>query len=297
VSERITGIMAGSAVPLSAEAPELAGADQGWSGFLTEAHVMGPRRDEVGWTWRNTHVGVCTWGSGDIEVSTGGRDIRYRAGPGNVTIFPSGFGPATIRQFDGRCRFLAVELDLDRLFKLFPDVGHARSWRFAPLIDGSDPQIVALLGNMHAEIAAGCPSGALYADTLSLALAAYLSGRYGARSLAGSPLDEGLSRRQRARTLDYMHAHYGRDLRLAELAAAIGVSPRHLLRQFRKTFRTTPHRYLTELRVSRGERLLAETRMPVAEVALALGFNSQSHFTDVFRRETGTTPARYRQEH
>jgi AraC-like DNA-binding protein len=52
---------------------------------------------------------------------------------------------------------------------------------------------------------------------------------------------------------------------------------------------------LAEVRVERARNLLAETAMPITEVALALGYSDQAHFTRAFRRETGHSPSGYRQ--
>ena len=58
----------------------------------------------------------------------------------------------------------------------------------------------------------------------------------------------------------------------------------------------TPHQYVMRERVGEAKRLLAKGHMSVAEVALTVGFASQSHFTDLFRRAVGTTPKRYQQD-
>jgi AraC family transcriptional regulator len=46
--------------------------------------------------------------------------------------------------------------------------------------------------------------------------------------------------------------------------------------------------------MERAKRLLIETKMPVAELALVCGFSSQSHFTVAFRKHAGLTPRKYR---
>jgi AraC family transcriptional regulator len=85
--------------------------------------------------------------------------------------------------------------------------------------------------------------------------------------------------------------------RFSELAAAAGVHPVHLSRAFRAAYGCAPGEYLRRLRIEHAQRLLVESRMPLAQVARSVGYYDQSHFTAVFRRETGTTPARYRARH
>lgn len=81
---------------------------------------------------------------------------------------------------------------------------------------------------------------------------------------------------------------------LAELAASAGVHPVHLAREFRKHFRCTIGDFIRRLRVEFACHQIAETDAPLSEVALAAGFYDQSHFSNVFRRVTGMTPAAYR---
>jgi AraC family transcriptional regulator len=68
----------------------------------------------------------------------------------------------------------------------------------------------------------------------------------------------------------------------------------HLARMFRRYYRTTPGEYVRRLRVERACQELKRTNRPLADVAAALGFFDQSHFSGVFRRHTGLTPREYR---
>jgi AraC family transcriptional regulator len=81
---------------------------------------------------------------------------------------------------------------------------------------------------------------------------------------------------------------------LSELATAVGVHPVTLARGFRKAYGCSVGAYLRWLRVARAARELAETDAPLAEIALAAGFADQSHFSNVFRRETGLSPSAFR---
>jgi len=60
---------------------------------------------------------------------------------------------------------------------------------------------------------------------------------------------------------------------------------------------TTPHQYVMRQRVERAQEHLRESRTPLAEVATQVGFETQSHFTSVFRRLVGATPKHYREMH
>jgi AraC family transcriptional regulator len=79
-----------------------------------------------------------------------------------------------------------------------------------------------------------------------------------------------------------------------DLAAALRMHPAHVARAFRAYFAASVGERLRQLRVEEARRLLARSNQPIAQIALALQFADQSHFTRWFRRLTGTTPAAFR---
>jgi transcriptional regulator GlxA family with amidase domain len=83
-------------------------------------------------------------------------------------------------------------------------------------------------------------------------------------------------------------------LRIEHLAASVHMSPFHFSRLFKLATGESPHAYLTRRRVERAKELLTDASLPLVHVASAVGFQTQGHFTEVFRRHTGTTPRRFR---
>lgn len=81
---------------------------------------------------------------------------------------------------------------------------------------------------------------------------------------------------------------------LGELAEAVGVHPVTLARGFRKAYGCSVGAYLRRLRIARAAQRLAETDDALAEIALAAGFADQSHFSNLFRQETGISPSAFR---
>ena len=96
--------------------------------------------------------------------------------------------------------------------------------------------------------------------------------------------------------IDFMDVHLDEDLSLEALGGACGLSPYHFCRSFKRTTGYTPHRYVVDRRLARARQRLESTRQSIDDVALSVGFSSQSHMTDAFRRFLGVTPGRYRQE-
>ena len=94
------------------------------------------------------------------------------------------------------------------------------------------------------------------------------------------------------RAISYLSTNYADQIHLDDLANLAAVSKFHLVRLFSRTLGTTPHRYLTLLRVTHAKALL-RSGDGTGEVAFRVGFFDQSHFCRNFRLITGMTPSEY----
>jgi AraC-like DNA-binding protein len=104
----------------------------------------------------------------------------------------------------------------------------------------------------------------------------------------------GLPPRTLMRLKEHIDAHLDCSLTMTELASLAGLSISHFARCFRRSVGLPPHTYVKQRRVARAREMLAATDLPVAEIALVLGFSDQSHFTRRFREVTGVPPRAYR---
>ena len=91
-----------------------------------------------------------------------------------------------------------------------------------------------------------------------------------------------------------LHDQYREQLRLAEVADAVGVHPVHLARVFRLRYGTPVGAYVRGLRLSWAAGRLTDSEDTLAQIAHEAGFFDQSHFTRTFRRHFGLTPQAYR---
>lgn len=96
------------------------------------------------------------------------------------------------------------------------------------------------------------------------------------------------------RALRVLHHPDTLDFRESEFASQFGVTPRHLRRLFTEELGKTPKQIATESRLNLARQLLAETSLPVAEVAFAAGFNSLRRFNDAFRLRFHRSPREIR---
>ncbi|WP_158074178.1 helix-turn-helix domain-containing protein [Bradyrhizobium brasilense] len=104
----------------------------------------------------------------------------------------------------------------------------------------------------------------------------------------------GLARWQLKRVTDYMLAHLDKPIGLDELASLIGLSRYHFCTAFRLSTGLTPHVWLSRQRMLLAQRLLSDPNLLISEVALAVGYSTQSAFAQTFRRIVGTTPRSFR---
>ena len=174
--EQITGIVGGKIVPAT-DTPLLTSASTPWFGFLLEKHNAGDRQDIL-WGWHRTHVGLITKGQLSFSVRTfsGNQDCVARAG--SVCVFPSGFDETLFSISESKFEAIVVELDPALLEALMGRRMAASTSTLIPQIAIHDRYMALLLRAMAAEVAQGCPAGALYGHALSLALATYLNRRF-----------------------------------------------------------------------------------------------------------------------
>jgi AraC-like DNA-binding protein len=83
-------------------------------------------------------------------------------------------------------------------------------------------------------------------------------------------------------------------LQVEELAEEAHCSPFHLSRLFRHHLGVSPHRYRLHLRLAHALQRLEDKSTSLSDLAFELGFSSQSHFGELFRRAIGCTPGQAR---
>jgi AraC-like DNA-binding protein len=104
----------------------------------------------------------------------------------------------------------------------------------------------------------------------------------------------GLPRYKLRRAVEFVDANLDQVIHLKDMARVADVSLFHFHRQFKKTMGLTPHQFIVQRRIERAKVLLAQSNLPIVDVAARVGFVDQSHFTTVFRKLTSMTPKIYR---
>jgi len=134
--------------------------------------------------------------------------------------------------------------------------------------------------------------GQLYADCISVAIIARLLASGNRLAATERPKVGELARWRLKRAIDYVESQLDKPLSLADVASSAGLTRMHFAAQFRAATGLRPHEYLLRRRIERAQEMLLGTRMSLVDVALSVGFQTQAHFTSVFKRYAGSRRAR-----
>ncbi|MBD2067059.1 helix-turn-helix transcriptional regulator [Leptolyngbya sp. FACHB-671] len=151
---------------------------------------------------------------------------------------------------------------------------------------------VAML--LLAELQSGGIMGRLYVESLTQVLVIHLLRHYSTVTQTITSGNRSLTNSQLQQAIDYIHTHLNRDLSLAELAGIVNISPTYFASLFKQAMGISPHQYVIQRRVQRAKVMLKKTDLAIADIALQVGFSSQSHLTQQFKRVTGMTPKQVR---
>ncbi len=148
-----------------------------------------------------------------------------------------------------------------------------------------------------ATIPPGEPATAqLYVEGVSLAVAAQLilahrqPGRSGDR-----PKIPPLPKWRLKRALDFIEANIAEPITLPALAETAGLTRMYFAAQFRAATGLRPHDFVLRRRIDRAQDMLLTSNITLMDAAFNTGFQTQAHFTTVFKKHVGQTPNQWRE--
>lgn len=184
-------------------------------------------------------------------------------------------------------RYRMLYLPQSALDMVLPEGAAAPNFRPGVL---EDPRLAALVGRTH-RLLMDHGASLLAKETGLLALFAVWIKRHA----DDHPAAPGVGREPRAvrMVLDLLAARFSENPTLGELATAVGLSPWHLTRVVTTHTGLPPHAHLLKYRLRAARDKLAGP-WRLADIAAAVGFADQSHFTRAFRSRFGLSPGAYR---
>jgi AraC-like DNA-binding protein len=187
--------------------------------------------------------------------------------------------------------FQAVFIDPERFTKLAEEAGLATAPHFR-VMQVMNPEIIAEVTRLTRYLQSG--EKPLQLQT-QLAILVQKALTYGERKpVEFKSWKQGLAKPLN-QAKEFLESHVHETVTLQQLAAVSAMSRFHLVRSFTQQFGIPPHAYLLQARVKKARALL-RSGMPGVEVAPAVGFADQSHFTRHFKKIMGVTPSEYARE-
>lgn len=99
------------------------------------------------------------------------------------------------------------------------------------------------------------------------------------------------------RTKEYIYKHFHEEVTVNQIAKALCVNLDHISRVFKKVEGISLKNYIQQERITRAKNLLKYSEYSILEIGQYLGFSTQSHFTEVFKRFSGMTPQVFRKQY
>ena len=169
-------------------------------------------------------------------------------------------------------------------------------WAWKKMKFQPDKPTVNVAKALYIEMKSGNPNGALFSDQLSMALSLRLVQEQTKNLTQTKTVKTG--KKSLEPSLAIIHDGLEAPLSIDLLAQSCGLSRFHFIRLFNAEFGKTPYQYVLEQRIERAKTLLMTRAkevdgMGLEQIAASCGFASHSHFCQVFKRTTGTSPLRW----
>jgi AraC family transcriptional regulator len=275
--------------------PVLSSRKMGWNGILIEQYQHLSSSFEVEFPAPSDHWLVLPLGQ-PILVTQKSDDRLHKSviQRGDSILAPAGQPKYWCRR-EGICCSLHIYLKPE-MIRQTAEASEMDTKRIG-LVDcfgKQDLQLHQIAMLLLAELKSGGIMGQLYVESLTQVLAIHLLRHYSTVTQTITPENRGLTHPQLQQAIDYIHSHLNQDLSLAELASIINISPTYFASLFKQSMGISPHQYVIQQRVEQAKLMLSKTDLAIADIASKVGFSSQSHLTQQFKRLTGMTPKQVR---
>jgi AraC-like DNA-binding protein len=220
----------------------------------------------------------------------GGQEFVLK--PGSVWCFPPNLNHWLEHGPEQKHHQLWVGFDLRAVESRHPDWKAFHSLRRASSMD----RLPHLEMHFRQVIREGTKSSAHQAAGLRLALDALVLEVVRAMANSKPPPSPVAVHPAVSRALNILEGRFREDWTLNKLAEEAGLSRGRLAELFRREAGDSIHKLLTKARVRHAEAVLANSDLPIGEVALECGFATIQHFSRVFREVTGQTPNEFRRQ-
>ncbi len=234
--------------------------------------------------------------SGYVTATINGQVFDNFLSSGDITIIPAGAPSHWLWRDRMSHEALHIYLDPNFVQKIAEtnNLSHDQM-AIEPQVGIRDEQLSHMAMSLLYELKAENVVGRLYADSVASSLAIQLVRRYSV--LKDVAIRKGgMAPNKLRRALEFISdkLEQQQHIALEVVAQEVGMSRYHFSRVFKESMGLSPINYIVRQRIERAKKLLAETDLPIADIALQAGFSGQSHFTTFFRKLVGLTPRSFR---
>jgi AraC family transcriptional regulator len=227
------------------------------------------------------------------ERFIGDRRVSEQVRKGDIVILPA--NAPTHQIWDREAEFSILMLEPKFVAQIAHESIDIGRVEILPHFETPDPLIYQICLALKSELESGGLCSHLYVDSLTTTLAIQLIRQYSAREHSIREYTKGLSKGKLQQVIEYINDHLMENISLKDLAAVVDISSHYFISLFKQSTGLSPHQYLIQCRIKRTKQLLCRQDLSIAEVSQQAGFQNQSHFTNLFRKHTGTTPRIYRE--
>ncbi len=269
----------------------------GWRNLQAEAYRYNgsqPEAWQIPWVEEHYLIELQT-SRQSVELEQGcGQWRKQRMRRGDIVFFP--FEQTTQWRWHSSLDTVAFLLPLDYWQRMASESFDCdcRKVELLPQFCPEDATLRQILLLLAQELHTGGPNGSLFVDGLATAATAHLLRHYSTLFTSSQPLSSGLATWRLKRVNEFIEANLDQPINLDDLAAVAEVGLSYFPRVFRQATGSTPYQFVLRRRIEYSMDLLANRELTLAEIALAVGFANQSHFTTAFRKVNGITPSQYR---
>lgn len=271
----------------------LSSKEAGWDGIAMESFSDVPPIAIPDHEHPTHFINLLVKGNITAEWTVGGKTGIADHSPGTIYMLPAGTRDRLT--WSGTTSRIVLVMEPRFLARSMEQTAHLHDLELIPQWNLRDRHIQSLILALHADLQDGSPAGPLFGESLAVALGHYLIRRHSSRiGRSGTSTQGGMPSVRLNRVVEFMNQNLRRDLRLSELAQVAGMSPHYFCQLFKQSTGYTAYQYVLRQRIESAKRYLRDPKVTLTVASAATGFADQSHFTKVFRRMVGVTPAQFR---
>jgi AraC family transcriptional regulator len=263
-----------------------------WAGTSLEYHHQSIWETPY---FSSTHHSIIVNNSHQIPIGRwlGDRKLHQHLNKGDITIFPA--STQNKQSWEREWEFFLLCLDPKAMTQIAYESLGMESIEILPCFAAPDPLIYQFCLGLISELKSGQFCCHLYVEHLIAALSIHLIRHYSVKSQSIQD-PHGLPKRKLQQAISYINEHLTENLSLKDIAKVVGMSPFYFTNLFKQSTGMTAYQYVIYHRIERAKQLLRQQELSIAEVSEQVGFKSQSHFANIFRKHTNKNPKMYRSQ-